>query len=104
MFSGKLSAWFEIVGVTHSHWTRRDVPTIAAEMIGSVGVRQAATTIEEMKLRLGKTTKITATGQRASRLACTREDGLCDTPATTNQPNAMVGTTMTRRPLACLAR
>ena len=33
------------------------IPTIAAEMIGSVGVRQAAMTSDETKLIGGKTTK-----------------------------------------------
>ena len=33
---------------------------MAAEIMGSVGVRQAAMTMDEMKLRLGNTTKIIA--------------------------------------------
>ena len=33
---------------------------MAAEIMGSVGVRHAAMTMDEMKLRLGKTTKMIA--------------------------------------------
>lgn len=36
----------------------RDLPTIAAHMIGSVGVRQAETAKHEMKFRDGKRVRI----------------------------------------------
>lgn len=57
-------------------------PTIAAEMIGSVGVKQLAIARHATKPRIGKRTLIKA--------------------ATMIQPMAMVRTIMTRRDLTCL--
>lgn len=58
-------------------------PTMAADMIGSVGVRHAAIARHEIVVNFGNRARII--------------------PATITQPIAMVGTTIVRSPLTCFA-
>jgi hypothetical protein len=77
-----------------------NVPRTEAQMIGSVGVRHAEITSDEMKFRLGNKRWMIAVKVVPSIWEQRSRAGI---PATTIHPNAIVGTTMTRRPLACFA-
>ena len=77
-------------------------PTIAAQIIGSVGVRQAAITRHEMYVRLGKRARMMPCQFQIFSVGDTGFFGV-HVPATTTHPNAIVGTTMISRPLTCRA-
>jgi hypothetical protein len=75
-------------------------PTIAAQMMGSVGVKQAEIAKQETKLRLGKRPFRTPRGNMSTWMRRVQKRS----PPTTSHPKAMVGTTMTRRLRACSLR
>jgi hypothetical protein len=77
------------------------LPTMAAQMIGSVGVRQAAMASEEMNDNLGNNACVITNGDAMSRGSFQKLSDFA--PATTIQPNAIVGTTITSKPFACFA-
>jgi hypothetical protein len=51
-------ATFRVVNI-QTEWTKPDIPTIAAEMMGSVGVKQAAIASEETNDSRGNKLKMT---------------------------------------------
>ena len=72
--------------------------TIAAEITGSVGVRQADIVKQDVKSSEGKSSNMNPEETHAVGL---HRDGGIHAPATINHPIAIVGTTSTSSPRAC---
>ena len=82
-----------------SELTREHIRVIAAQVTGSVGVRHAEIQSADAKLSLGKRARMIAYDP-----PYVRNDGPEESEnllETTIQPNAIVGTTIMRRPFAC---
>lgn len=73
---------------------------MAAQIMGSVGVRQAAIANDEIKFRGGKRAKMIAFNTKGTLALFILKRQRVYTPATMIQPNAMVGTTITSKPFA----
>jgi hypothetical protein len=97
MLFSKTPAFFGFYVSTGKASDYSDIPTIAAHTIGSVGVKQAAMTSEERKLRFGNNPTMMASNNHSERKIKIKVDCI---PAVITHPKAIVGTTITNSPLA----